>query len=403
MVGLCHGQHHVERPAVRSDTRRGPASATIRTVTADHDRRSADRFADDLEKRAARTRRAADSERATEAHLDRELPADGYFCLHDCRWPGSTKANIDHVVIGPTGVWVVDDKVMTHPLRLGRDGRLWSGRYSMTKAVLTAHNQVAAVRSAISATDVSPVLSIHTAELPRPMLEVDGVHVAQALWTTSSLIRSGPKRLHPDEVARLAHVARRALAPASIVEPTSVVDVGSSLSFADVLDPRLPPAPHEPSVRQRQLRRRPPPRPQPWRAHSAPARRRRSIGGSLGSELLRTAIGVVVAIVIGLLALQALTDATGKMLDFATKPTVTYSCMQPGAPGRILRVHWSDPTVIAAVWQTGSNAPDPLVVQPGSNAERGYITPGQVSSIQLIRSGQQPPLQLTTTAPAGSC
>jgi hypothetical protein len=119
-------------------------------VTADHDRRSADDFADDYERRAARARRAAVSERETEEHLDRELRAHGYHCLHDCRWPQSRNANIDHVVIGPTGVWVVDDKVMTQRVYVGRDGSLRSGRCSMTKTVLKAHAQLTSERTSAS-------------------------------------------------------------------------------------------------------------------------------------------------------------------------------------------------------------------------------------------------------------
>lgn len=34
----------------------------------------------------------------------------GWVVLHDLAWPGRPKANIDHVVIGPSGVFVVDAK-----------------------------------------------------------------------------------------------------------------------------------------------------------------------------------------------------------------------------------------------------------------------------------------------------
>ena len=47
--------------------------------------------------------------------------------LHDRRVPGSP-ANIDHLVIGPTGVFVVDAKNFSHQLSLNK-GTLWTGRY----------------------------------------------------------------------------------------------------------------------------------------------------------------------------------------------------------------------------------------------------------------------------------
>ncbi len=37
------------------------------------------------------------------------LPARRWVVFHDRRIPGS-RANLDHVVIGPTGVWVIDTK-----------------------------------------------------------------------------------------------------------------------------------------------------------------------------------------------------------------------------------------------------------------------------------------------------
>jgi len=57
----------------------------------------------------------ARGERETEAALER-LP-EGFVHLHDRRIPG-TRANIDHVVIGPTGVFVIESKRMVGRLRV---------------------------------------------------------------------------------------------------------------------------------------------------------------------------------------------------------------------------------------------------------------------------------------------
>jgi hypothetical protein len=43
--------------------------------------------------------------------------------LHDVRWPGRQRANIDHLVVGPTGVFVIDSKN-------------WSGRITLADGVL---------------------------------------------------------------------------------------------------------------------------------------------------------------------------------------------------------------------------------------------------------------------------
>jgi len=50
----------------------------------------------------------ADGERRLAAHLDQELP-DSATVLHDRRVP-KTRGNIDHLVVAPTGVWVIDAK-----------------------------------------------------------------------------------------------------------------------------------------------------------------------------------------------------------------------------------------------------------------------------------------------------
>ncbi len=55
-----------------------------------------------------RWQRAAEGERRTGLLLD-GLPSRGWTVRHDLRVPGA-RANIDHVVIGRTGVWVVDTK-----------------------------------------------------------------------------------------------------------------------------------------------------------------------------------------------------------------------------------------------------------------------------------------------------
>ncbi len=56
----------------------------------------------------AKESEGADGERRLAAHLDAEL-ADHATVLHD-RWVPDTRGNIDHLVVAPTGVWVIDAK-----------------------------------------------------------------------------------------------------------------------------------------------------------------------------------------------------------------------------------------------------------------------------------------------------
>jgi Nuclease-related domain len=61
--------------------------------------------------------RGAAGEAATAALLDR-LSARRWAVWHDLAIPGS-RANVDHLVIGPTGVWVIDSKTTRARVRCG--------------------------------------------------------------------------------------------------------------------------------------------------------------------------------------------------------------------------------------------------------------------------------------------
>ena len=61
-------------------------------------------------------------ERGTAAVL-RSLPADEWVVLHDLRWPGRPFAAVEHVAVGPAGVFVIES-------------RRWTGRVSVADDVL---------------------------------------------------------------------------------------------------------------------------------------------------------------------------------------------------------------------------------------------------------------------------
>jgi hypothetical protein len=78
-------------------------------------------------------RRGAVVERRT-ARLLARLEGQGWVVLHDLAVPGS-RANLDHLVIGPSGVYVIDSKQYRSRLQLDPSGRLWHGRYPLTAAL----------------------------------------------------------------------------------------------------------------------------------------------------------------------------------------------------------------------------------------------------------------------------
>lgn len=91
---------------------------------------------------------AAVGEREVADSLSQLIP-HGWYLLHDVHWPGRPKANLDHVLVGPGGVVVVDAKNWTGEVRVS-SGVLWQGRYSRTQSVEGALAQCAAVTSVLA-------------------------------------------------------------------------------------------------------------------------------------------------------------------------------------------------------------------------------------------------------------
>ena len=60
-----------------------------------------------LQRSAELWERGADGEHVTAAVLD-ALPSETWTVFYDVRWPGRKYANVDHVAVGPSGIFVID-------------------------------------------------------------------------------------------------------------------------------------------------------------------------------------------------------------------------------------------------------------------------------------------------------
>lgn len=98
--------------------------------------------AERLIKRAEAFEKGAMGERRVAEAL-KQLPPD-WFVLNDRRWPGRSRANIDHVVVGPGGVFVIDAKNWSGALAV-KNGVLRQNGYSRMNAVEGALESVKAV------------------------------------------------------------------------------------------------------------------------------------------------------------------------------------------------------------------------------------------------------------------
>jgi hypothetical protein len=152
-------------------------------------------------------RRGAAGERRT-ARLLAPLERQGWAILHDLALPGS-RANLDHLAIGPGGVFVIDSKQYRGRLQLDPSRRLWHGRYPLAptlQAVSWEADQAAQVLPDPGVA-VVPILAVHGAQVPWGKVVTNGVPVLAAR-RLPSMLRSLPAVLGPERVTALADQAR---------------------------------------------------------------------------------------------------------------------------------------------------------------------------------------------------
>jgi hypothetical protein len=159
-------------------------------------------------------RRGAEGERRTARLLD-PLERHGWAVLHDLAVPGS-RANIDHLVIGPGGVFVIDSKQYRGRLRLDPTGRLWHGRYPLAPTLRGVDFEAdrAAQVLADPGVVVVPIVAVHGAQVPWGKVVTQGVPVVAARHLPS-MLRGLPAVLGPERVAALADQARIRFHPAA--------------------------------------------------------------------------------------------------------------------------------------------------------------------------------------------
>jgi Nuclease-related domain len=158
----------------------------------------------------ARTwQRGAQGERRTARLLDR-LTRDGYVVFHDLAVPGSP-ANVDHLVIGATGVFVIDSKQWTGSVQQGADGLVWHNHYPLDRTLETVRWEAETLGHLLG-TRVHPLLCVHGAHVHGGGLHAQGVAVVSAHLLRSAL--GADVVLSAEQVAVLAGTAQAHLHPA---------------------------------------------------------------------------------------------------------------------------------------------------------------------------------------------
>ena len=160
------------------------------------------------------------------ARLLEPLAGEGFRILHDRQIPGS-RANIDHLVIGPPGIYVVETKSLGGSLQI-RDNDVFVAGRRRTKMIDEVKREALAVESALAdeiaahGRTVSPVICVHRADLPLLRFEVAGVRIVSGKDLVKRL-READHLLAPADVERLAALASARLRPA-FTAPLTLAD-----------------------------------------------------------------------------------------------------------------------------------------------------------------------------------
>ena len=159
-----------------------------------------------LERSAVAWEAGAAGERATGDVLA-ELQAAGWFVLHDLAWPGRQKANIDHLVVGRGGIFVIDTKNWSGAVEV-RDGVLRQNGRSRESAVDGVRRAAADVQWLVPEVPMQPVLSLHG---DLSLKERAGEVILCSTSTLREMLESRPAVLESAEVQRIGSVLAAAL------------------------------------------------------------------------------------------------------------------------------------------------------------------------------------------------
>ncbi|SEG87179.1 Nuclease-related domain-containing protein [Nonomuraea solani] len=160
-------------------------------------------------------RRASVAERRTEAQL-RKLERSGYRTLHARAIPGS-EAQIDHLVVGPTGVYAVDSEKWDRrlPVRVQMGKKLFHGPFDMKPRLTEAKWEASQASELITKSfgreiSVVPSLAIYGPPVPWKIMTIRGVDVYQGdrarRWITKR-----ERALTDAEINRIYDIAAQVL------------------------------------------------------------------------------------------------------------------------------------------------------------------------------------------------
>jgi hypothetical protein len=212
--------------------------------------------------------------------------------------PPDNSFDIDHLLIGPAGVIVLDSKNYSGRVRLN-DDTLWTGKYPLSRELAAAQRHADHVGEVLGV-DAAAALCIHTARLPAEHFNIKDIDVLSPHRLVDWLVSRPWLLLHMQIVAIAAAARARYQVLGLPEQPTERQPAPAPAPPADARPgdvppappPRLPPPPLPPVP--------PPPRPPSNRGRPVPPRGRRH-----KRRVLRNAVANAITIVLAPIVLYA--------------------------------------------------------------------------------------------------
>jgi hypothetical protein len=165
--------------------------------------------------------RVTTAQRSTQRRLKTLQPA-GYYALNTCQIPG-TKHIIDHLVVGPAGVFAIDSERLDKRLPLIlRGGDLYHGAVNMIGRIRHAMEEATQAATLISAelgreVQVQPAMIIYGPEISWKVMRFEGVDVFSgariATYFRRKTKQTVGKHLTPESISQIYNAAAQALPP----------------------------------------------------------------------------------------------------------------------------------------------------------------------------------------------
>lgn len=159
--------------------------------------------------------KGARGERRTAAYLE-PLLRRGFVVLHDRQLPGS-RANLDHIAIGPAGIFVIETKYISGTIEVLND-RLFVSDHDRGAYLEQVYREAIGAQVALGdllnvlRLTVTPILCIHGARTPFFDRTVGGVQLVSGR-DLRKLAEVQSTRLSPEQVQEVAAFADKRLRP----------------------------------------------------------------------------------------------------------------------------------------------------------------------------------------------